>query len=413
MNDKARQTLKKLVDQHGSELVNQPGRVKGLLLDLCAGQMRETKVLVAVVQRGMAKELHQDGGRNLPILIPRMAISLYKDDGLDQTLARWAVETWAMAFGFALPGDQGSDADSNRDNDQPGAGSSDAVGKQGTPFKEEGGAAVPAPPGQEKGWAKSILSFFGASEKQEEAPRPGQSHVQPKHGEAWTEPYTGMEFVWVPGGSFEMGDLFGDGYEREKPVHTVELDGFWLGKYPVTQAQWEKVMGNNPSHFKGRNNPVECVSWQDVQEFISKLNSRSKDSRFCLPTEAQWEYAARSGGKWELYAGGNDIDRVAWYFDNSGGKTHPVGQKAPNGLGIYDMTGNVWEWCHDWFDENYYARSPRSNPSGPSGGSYRVDRGGGWDSGARGCRAAIRLSDSPGYGSDLIGLRLAFTPGQQ
>jgi formylglycine-generating enzyme required for sulfatase activity len=392
MNDKARQILKQLLDQHGRDLVNQQGRVKGFLEDLCAGNKRDTRLLLAVVQNGMAKELLQDGGTNLPILIPRMAGQLHDDYGFEPQLAKWAVESWALALGYRVP-------------------------QVVTP------PVIPPGGGEEGGRQEQ------AGKHQE------QSSTQPKHGEAWTEPYTGMEFVWVPGGVFEMGDVFGDGLEREKPMHTVELDGFWLGRYPVTQAQWMKVMGNNPSYFRepnitfsinnpqflppspGRqsqpNNPVECVSWHDAQEFISKLNSRSKDSLFCLPTEAQWEYAARSGGKRELYAGGNDIDRVAWYFDNSGGKTHPVGQKAPNGLGIYDMTGNVWEWCHDWFDENYYARSPRSNPSGPSGGSSRVLRGGSWLFNARNCRTAIRLNLTPGYRNSGIGLRLAFPPGQQ
>ena len=137
-----------------------------------------------------------------------------------------------------------------------------------------------------------------------------------------------MEFVWVPGGCYRMGSNSGE--DDEQPVHEVCVDGFWLGKYEVTQAEWQRVMGNNPSHFKGDRNPVEIVSWDDAQEFIKRLNAKGNGT-FRLPTEAEWEYAARSGGKDEKYAGGNDVDRVAWYKSNSGGKTHPVGTKAPNG----------------------------------------------------------------------------------
>ncbi|MDP2279759.1 MAG: SUMF1/EgtB/PvdO family nonheme iron enzyme, partial [Nitrospirota bacterium] len=189
------------------------------------------------------------------------------------------------------------------------------------------------------------------------------------------DPATGMEIVFVKGGCFQMGDTFGDGESDEKPVHEVCVDDYYIGKYEVTQGQWKAIMGNNPSHFKdcGDNCPVEQVSWNDVQEFIQKLNEKNNPPSppftkggkggFRLPTEAEWEYAARSGGKSERYSGGNDIDSVAWYNKNSGGKTHPVGTKQPNGLGIYDMSGNVWEWVNDWYDEFYYKNSPKNNPT--------------------------------------------------
>ena len=156
----------------------------------------------------------------------------------------------------------------------------------------------------------------------------------------------------------------------------MTVGGFWIGKYTVTQGQWQKVMGNNPSGFKkGDNYPVETVSWDDAKEFIRKLNGKSGYT-FRLPTEAEWEYAARSGGKAEKYAGGNDIDAVAWYVANSGRSTHPVGTKAPNGLGIYDMSGNVWQWCEDKYDAEAYKKHQRNNPISSSGGSLKVLRGG-------------------------------------
>ncbi len=215
-----------------------------------------------------------------------------------------------------------------------------------------------------------------------------------------------MEFVLVPGGCFQMGVTFGDGYSDEKPVHEVCVDSFYMGKYEVTQGQYQVVTGNNPSNFKkGDNYPVENVSWNDTQSFIRSLNGKG-GSKYRLPTEAEWEFAARSGGRSEKYAGGNDIDAVAWYTSNSGSSTHPVGQKQPNGLGLYDMSGNVWEWCGDWYDGSCYGSSPRNNPEGPSSGSGRVGRGGGWDDNPGVVRAARRNGYTPGYASINLGFRL-------
>jgi formylglycine-generating enzyme required for sulfatase activity/class 3 adenylate cyclase len=227
----------------------------------------------------------------------------------------------------------------------------------------------------------------------------------------WVEPTTGMEFVWVEGGCFQMGDTFGDGDNDEKPVHEVCVDSFGMSRYEVTQGQWQKIMGNNPSRFtKGDNYPVEHVSWDDTQDFIRKLNSHSGRS-FRLPTEAEWEYAARSGGKKEKYAGGNDLDGLAWYEGNSGSSTHPVGTKEPNGLGLYDMSGNVWEWCSDWYGKNYYQQSFRNNPQGPSSGSFRVIRDGCWNGSPWLARSANRDRFKPNYRLDNLGFRLVL-PGK-
>ena len=169
----------------------------------------------------------------------------------------------------------------------------------------------------------------------------------PHADQNFIEPVTGMEMIWVPGGEFAMGGWDDEARDNAKPIHQVELDGFWLGKFPVTQGQYQRIVGSNPSRFKnGDNFPVERVSWDDAQEYILGLKRQSGLS-FRLPTEAEWEYAARSGGRKEKYAGGNSVDAVAWYDNNSGKTTHRVGTKDPNGWGIYDMSGNVAEFCLD------------------------------------------------------------------
>ena len=217
------------------------------------------------------------------------------------------------------------------------------------------------------------------------------------------------EMVFVQGGTFQMGST--DGENDEQPVHTVRVDDFYIGKYEVTQAQWRAVMGADPPElkFKGCDNcPVESVSWNDVQTFIRKLNEKT-GKRYRLPTEAEWEYAARGGKKSRgyKYAGSNDPDEVAWHNGNSGSKTHPVGRKKPNELGLYDMSGNVWEWCRDWYDKDYYKNSPGNNPKGPSSGSYRVLRGGSWYSLPQLCRVANRDWVNPWLRGVNYGFRLA------
>ena len=189
---------------------------------------------------------------------------------------------------------------------------------------------------------------------------------------------------------------------------------YWIGKYEVTQKQYEAVMGNNPSEFKGDNRPVECVSWHDAKAFCDKLNELYKDKlpagyRFDLPTEAQWEFAARGGNKSKgyKYSGSNDVDDIAWYNDNSG-KTHDVGQKRPNELGLYDMSGNVVEWCRDWYDS--YSGYAVTDPTGPGSGSYRVLRGGSWNHGAVFFRVEHRSDTSPDDRGSRIGFRLALVP---
>ena len=215
--------------------------------------------------------------------------------------------------------------------------------------------------------------------------------------------------VRVEGGMFMMGATSEQGSEAEsdeKPAHQVTLSSFSIGKYEVTQEEWEAVMGSNPSSFKGMKLPVEQVSWNDCQDFIRKLNQLT-GKHFRLPTEAEWEYAARGGSKSRgyKYAGGNDLGNVAWYWDNSGSKTHEVGQKQPNELGLYDMSGNVWEWCQDWYGS--YSSTSQTNPTGSSSGSSRVRRGGSWNCYAGNCRVSLRYYRTPGDRSSYLGLRLA------
>lgn len=215
-----------------------------------------------------------------------------------------------------------------------------------------------------------------------------------------------FEMVEVEGGTFQMGSS-SSGETNEVPIHSVTLSSFSIGKTEVTQGQWQAVMGNNPSYFKGDTRPVEQVSWEGCQEFIVKLN-RLTGKQYRLPTEAEWEYAARGGNKSRgyTYSGSNNLDEVAWNTDNSGSETHAVGQKRANELGLYDMSGNVYEWCNDWYDEDYYGQSPSSNPQGASSGSDRVHRGGSWGNYAQYCRSAYRNDGTPSFRNGRLGFRL-------
>ena len=220
-----------------------------------------------------------------------------------------------------------------------------------------------------------------------------------------------IDMVRVEAGTFTMGATpeMKDPYNDEKPTHQVTLtNDYYIGKYEVTQALWKAVMGNNPSSFKGDNLPVEEVSWDDCQDFISKLN-RITGKTFRLPAEAEWEYAARGGNKSRgyQYSGSSNLSDVAWYKDNSGSKTHAVGTKQPNELGIYDMCGNVWEWCQDWYGK--YSSSSQTNPTGANSGSNRVYRGGGWGSSARYCRLSCRCGSTPVDRGSYLGLRLVLS----
>ena len=216
-----------------------------------------------------------------------------------------------------------------------------------------------------------------------------------------------IDMVRVEAGTFTMGATaeMKNPDDNEKPTHRVTLtNDYYIGKYEVTQALWQAVMGNNPSNFKGDNLPVEQVSWNDCQDFLSKLN-RLTGKKFRLPTEAEWEYAARGGNKSRgyQYSGSNNLSDVAWNYNNSGKKTHAVGTKQPNELGIYDMSGNVWEWCQDRYD--HYSSSSQTNPTGPNRGSFRMFRGGCWYV-IGFCRSSYRNIYMPDDCGTHLGLRL-------
>ena len=225
------------------------------------------------------------------------------------------------------------------------------------------------------------------------------------------EPASGIELVPVKGGCFKMGNDYGiyDTWD-EQPEHEVCLSDFHLGTFEVTQKQWQAVMGNNPAKLKecGPDCPVESISWLDIQVFLKRLNKKS-GKHFRLPTEAEWEYAARSGGKKEKYAGGNSLGQLAWYQDNSGNRIHPVGQKQPNGLGLYDMSGNAWEWVQDWHSPEYYAQSPKKNPQGPTDGVCRVVRGGCAVTESSLTRTDHRSLNPPEGRYNMVGFRIAIT----
>ncbi len=219
------------------------------------------------------------------------------------------------------------------------------------------------------------------------------------------------DMVYVEGGTFTMGataEQGSDAEDDEKPAHQVTLSSFYICKHEVTQEEWEAVMGSNPSEFKGKRRPVENVSWEDCQTFISKLNSIT-GKHYRLPTEAEWEYAARGGSRSQgyKYSGSNNLGNVAWDSYYGDFKTHEVMTKSPNELGLYDMSGNVWEWCSDWYDSKYYASSPNINPKGASSGPYhRVKRGGSWFYGLRSCCVSNRRYSVSSFCSNDLGLRL-------
>ncbi len=251
-------------------------------------------------------------------------------------------------------------------------------------------AASRAGPGEAAG-------VLGVEPTQPQTLRAGESRV-----------FDGIEFVWVPAGEFWMGSTSSEADDDERPLTQVRISrGFWLGKFEVTQGRWQGVMGSNPSYFKqcGPDCPVEQVSWDDAQAFIGNLNGRAGGNRYRLPTEAEWEYAARAGTTGDRYG---NIEVIAWYDSNNGDRTHPLGRKAPNAWGLHDMLGNVWEWTQDWYVDHLPGGSV-TDPRGPVSSSGRAIRGGSWGSYARNCRASIRFNRPPGYRSDYLGFRLLRT----
>ena len=263
-----------------------------------------------------------------------------------------------------------------------------------------------------KFYENAITLIVEAENKQKEKMH-RRSELKLQQAEATSEVEYGM--VLIKGGCFDMGDIFDTGSVDEKPVHTVCVGDYHLGKTEVTQKQWKDIVGDNPSRFECDDCPVERVSWHDVQNFIKKLNEKT-GINYRLPTEAEWEYAARSGGWKEQWAGTNNdeiIGEYAWYSSTAADRTHAVAGKTPNGIGLYDMMGNVWEWCSDIYDREYYEHSPSKDPQALRHieGSSRVLRGGGWRSNVNYLRTTDRNHFNPTSKkfSD-IGFRLARSP---
>jgi len=241
--------------------------------------------------------------------------------------------------------------------------------------------------------------------------------LERKTGEFFRDSYLRMEFIFIKGGMFEMGDVFGDGNKNERPVHQVHVDDFWIGKFLVTQEQWKRIIGDLPFvHNDGNNYPVQGMNWSSVQDFVNKLNEKT-GMKYRLATEAEWEYAARGGGQKEKWAGTNhesEIDEYAWccpwYYLNSKSKTQPVARKKPNSAGLYDMSGNLWEWVQDSYDKHYYEHSPQDNPQCSADTDFKVIRGGSSRSPIMDLRTTRRNRCSPyGTNSNDVGFRLVLS----
>jgi formylglycine-generating enzyme required for sulfatase activity len=286
------------------------------------------------------------------------------------------------------------------------------------PNEASGTPAVAAPLAADK------LNVAVAPPKPEPEPKP-EPKLQPKEIAVDLGNGVKLEMILIPAGEFLMGspDSDKDAGGDEKPQHRVRITKpFYLGKYLVTQEQWEAVMGTNPSHLNAPKNPVEQVSWDDCRQLLNRLNERLRrphpgplpegEGDFQLPTEAQWEYACRAGST-TRYCFGDDepgLSKYAWYNANSGGHTCPVGEKKPNAWNLYDMHGNVWQWCADWYDGSYYGKSPTDDPMGPAAGTDRVHRGGSWSDDAGYCRSAYRFFDGSGFRGPYLGLRVSRVP---
>ena len=375
-----RRTLRRIVTENGLSICNEPSRVQAYLRDLCPEQRREVFAVVAAIKEGLVSDLQNSAHDRhlLEATITRLASKLFDNTGIIPQTTRWAIESWALALGI---------------------------------IKEPLSSALATP----------ISS----------ATTPSQIHTVPSsivRARQLTPKASltlGYEFVEIPSGRFRMGSPSSEPgrFDDEGPQHTVTISrSFLLGTTEVTQGQWKAVMGSNPSSFSscGDDCPVEKVSWNDVIDFCNRLSDREGLSRCCsgstwnqsctgyrLPTEAEWEYAARAGTTTRFACGDSDscLGGMGWYDGNSGSKTHPVAQKQGNSWGLYDMHGNVWEWVWDWKAD--YSPGSVTDPTGPSGGSYRVNRGGGWYGSAGDCRSAIRGRNDPGLRYRGLGFRVA------
>jgi formylglycine-generating enzyme required for sulfatase activity len=374
VNKEFEKLVAQLVAQYNAVVLDNASKSKAILLDLGRGEFNaEIRIFAAMLEDGYLADL-KSAGSDVGLCAQRLITKLQRDYFLAPEFAPEFVALLCNSVGLthAVP----------------------AAGTAPT--------AMPKP-----------------NQSVPKAPTP----VATPSGQIANEPGAEIEMVFVQGGTFTMGavpepeepdDPFAprkpprpvEYSSDELPAHQVTLSDFYIGKYEVTQLQWYSVMNDNPSNFRGKELPVENVSWADAQTFIAKLNAKT-GKNYRLPTEAEWEYAARGGSQSRgyKYSGSNNIDEVAWYDRNSRGTTHPVGQKKPNELGLYDMSGNVWDWCQDWYGP--YSGEAQTNPTGAKTGRLRVDRGGSWDYGAGYARVSSRRRGDPGLRFGLLGFRLA------
>jgi hypothetical protein len=349
---------------YGVSLASDKNRLNGLLRDSFPKRIAEVNVLIYAIELGIVNDIYSERSSQIPKtqFYESLISRLQHDYGTEIGLAKWAVETWAIALGLKIP------LDEERNNyDQYSIDDFDEDDLSLEDVEEQGDADAQRNLGR--------MYENGRGVKQDDI----QVVVSPG-----SEIF--FQFCPIFAGTFNMK------YNEVKIEHN-----FYLGKYPVTQQQWKAVMGNNPSDFKGASLPVEKVSFDDVQVFIQKLNQLAGKKLYRLPTEEEWEYAGRAGSTSKYYFGDNasQLGKYAWYNRNSGDTTHSVGQKKPNGWGLYDMAGNVWEWTDSWYD------SSRSN---------RMIRGGSWFNYAEDCRSDIRLVSTPDNRCNIIGFRLVFVP---
>jgi formylglycine-generating enzyme required for sulfatase activity len=386
VNDQVRRTLSELIIKHGRSLCNEPRRCKGLLQDgLGNHHKREFHALIgALEEQGPADLLSGLNSQPWAVVATRLVRRLVENRPMTEDMAWWTVESWALALGVITEA-----------------------------------ALKPRPTEAVTTRVRQI----------QERPT-GERREDQRAADLITSRAGRISLKLIPTGEFWMGSTESDqeAFEDEQPRHKVEIsEAFYLGVTPVTQAQYEAVRGKSPSHFQGRpNNPVECVSWFEAVLFCNELSRmevlapfyvarRSKPvivaggEGYRLPTEAEWEYACRAGAE-TRFSFGDDEERLrdyACYSANSGRQTWPVGQKRPNAWGLCDMHGNVWEWCWDGYDEDYYRRSPDVDPPGAEDAACRVTRGGSWNDLPRDVRAASRVGLAPDVRHNYLGFRVA------
>jgi len=365
-------TLRDMLGRFGPDLASDEKRFKGVALDFIR-DLPLVNLLILALSADVPQELQAPvGSTPKPLVIGRIIGRLQRDHNLNESAARLAVLAWAQALGILAPGEAAA-------------------------FFRERSEDATVPEVLQQSVNKTEARTLSVSATKIEATF--------KNG-VLTVNDMRYELALIPDGEFQMGSDSSAAFSDEKPVHTVHIaKSFWLGKTEVPQGLWQAVTGSNPSYFKkGDDYPVEHVSWDDCQAFITKLNQMLGSNYFRLPTEGEWEYACRAGTTGDRYG---DIDAIAWYGSNSGSTTHPVGQKQANAWGLYDTLGNVYEYCQDWYGS--YSSGYQTDPIGPGAGSLHVIRGGSWLLGAKDVRAAFRIGLSPGGRNGFIGFRLART----